>query len=84
MYGNLFDEDSELSAKQHILPKILDKISQDFSIKNSNFNCDNCKFGAARRTFEGYRHLLCYTLEISIWVGWGKKSNSSIIFSEKI
>lgn len=82
IYGNLYDDDQELSEKQHILPKILDKISQDFSIKNSSFNCDSCKSGSGRRTFENYNHCLCYTLEISMSHYFSKFSSDGIFYTE--
>ena len=83
MYGNYYENNDELSRKQHILPKIFDKIASDFSLRHSNFNSDSCKNGSARRTFEKFHHALCYTLEISMSHYFSKFTTEGMFYEEK-
>jgi len=82
MYGNFFEDNAERCTAQHILPNFMDKISQDFSIRNTNYNADKAKEGTARRTLESTAHLYAYTLEISMSHFYGKFNTNAVFYDE--
>lgn len=82
MYGNLYENDIEKSLDQHILPNLMDKVSPDYSIRNTNYNCDEIKKGSGRRTFEGVDHLYAYTLEVSMSHYFGKFNTGAMFYDE--
>jgi hypothetical protein len=82
MYGNLYENDIEKSLDQHILPNLMDKVSPDYSIRNTSYNCDEIKNGSGRRTFEGVDHLYAYTLEVSMSHYFGKFNTGAMFYDE--
>ncbi|TGZ50862.1 hypothetical protein CRM22_010768 [Opisthorchis felineus] len=68
MYGNVF-EDEERAGRQAVFPNLLSQFAEDFSLPQTNFNCDAVKAGTGRRTLGGIldNHTMCYTLEVSFF-----------------
>jgi len=82
MYGNYYEDNVDLCAQQHMLPNFMDKISQDFSVRNTSYNADKVKEGTARRTLESCPHLYSYTLEISMSHFYGKFNTNAVFYDE--
>lgn len=82
MYGNLYENDIVKSLDQHVLPNLMDKVSPAYSIRNTNYNCDEIKKGSGRRTFEAVDHLYAYTLEVSMSHYFGKFNTGAMFYDE--
>ncbi|BHF74348.1 Cytosolic carboxypeptidase 6 [Sparganum proliferum] len=68
MYGNMH-EDEERNERESLLPHLLSRCAEDFSLSQTDFNNHSIKAGTGRRAVGGMfgPRTLCYTLEVSFY-----------------